>query len=232
MFQCCFASFNTKGFQSSIESGVLPEPDHITYEGAFNELTFTIGKKATKSMELHIGYARSQNLNSSFDSEIHDYLAIFTKGNKDGEDRDHRILNSVICLDISGSMGSGLTRTGEGHRMTLAKEAIKMFFSKLRPTDSFGLVVFNNKGQTLIPCRQRSELIPDEVFKIIDSAQPGGGTTLSTGFDESKKILLEYFKSKNYSKKNAYENRIIMLTDVGDNSMENERKFIEKVAHS
>lgn len=72
-------------------------------------------------MELHIGYARSQNLNSSFDSKIHDYLAIFTKGSKDGEDRDNRILNSVICLDISGSMGSGLTRNGEGHRLTLAK---------------------------------------------------------------------------------------------------------------
>ena len=63
-------------------------------------------------MELHIGYAKSQNLESCFDKDIHDYLAIFTKGNKDGEDRDHRVLNAVICLDISGSMGSGLTKKG------------------------------------------------------------------------------------------------------------------------
>jgi hypothetical protein len=37
---------------------------------------------------LHIGYARAQNQNSAFDNEINDYLAIFTKGNKDGADRD------------------------------------------------------------------------------------------------------------------------------------------------
>ncbi len=35
-------------------------------------------------MELHLGYSRCQNLSSSFDSDIHDYLAIFTKGSKDG----------------------------------------------------------------------------------------------------------------------------------------------------
>jgi len=72
-------------------------------------------------MELHIGYSKCQNLNSSFDSKAHDYLAIFTKGSKDGEDRDNRVLNSVICLDISGSMNSGLTRNGEGRRLALAK---------------------------------------------------------------------------------------------------------------
>jgi hypothetical protein len=72
-------------------------------------------------MELHLGYSRSQHLNSSFDSDIHDYLAIFTKGSKDGEDRDHRILNSVVCLDISGSMNSGLTSKDQSLRLNLAK---------------------------------------------------------------------------------------------------------------
>jgi len=44
-------------------------------------------------------------------------LALFTKGSKDGAERDGRILNAVILLDISGSMGSGLTSTGEGCRI-------------------------------------------------------------------------------------------------------------------
>ena len=78
-------------------------------------------------------------------------MTIFTKGSKDGEDRDNRILNSMIILDISGSMGSGLTSSGEGCRIELAKEAILMFVSKLRPNDAFGLVVFNNSGKTVIP---------------------------------------------------------------------------------
>lgn len=47
-----------------------------------------------------------------FDNKINNYLALFTKGNKDGADRDGRHLNAVITLDISGSMGSGLTSKG------------------------------------------------------------------------------------------------------------------------
>ena len=106
---CCFASFNTKGFTSSLDSYVLPSETHLTYGGLFNELNYSIGPKAKKSLQLHIGYARSQNTNSMFDSKINNYLTLFTKGSKDGQDRDDRILNSVVVLDISGSMGSGLT---------------------------------------------------------------------------------------------------------------------------
>lgn len=85
-------------------------------------------------------------------------MTVFTKGSRDGEDRDDRILNAVIVLDISGSMGGGLTSKGEGQRLQLAKEAIQMFFSKLRPNDSFGLVVFNNCAKTLIPLQKSSQI--------------------------------------------------------------------------
>jgi hypothetical protein len=72
-------------------------------------------------MELYLGYARAQNPSSAFDNGINNYLAVFTKGSKDGEMRDDRVLNAVIVLDISGSMGSGLNSKGEGHRLELAK---------------------------------------------------------------------------------------------------------------
>lgn len=52
---------------------------------------------------------------------MNDYLTIFTKGSSDGEDRDDRVLNAVIILDISGSMGSRLTAKSEGCRLELAK---------------------------------------------------------------------------------------------------------------
>ena len=100
-----------------MESNQIPPSSHITYGGCFNELKFSIGPKAVKPLELHIGYARAQNANSAFDNKINDYLAIFTKGNKDGVDRDARHLNAVILLDVSGSMGSGLTSQGEGCRI-------------------------------------------------------------------------------------------------------------------
>lgn len=108
----CFGAFNTKGFSSSLDNYQLPSETHLTYSGLFNEMKFTIGPKAKKPLELHLGYARAQNSHSLYDPNINNYLTIFTKGSKDGEDRDDRILNSMIILDISGSMGSGLTSSG------------------------------------------------------------------------------------------------------------------------
>ena len=108
---------NTKGFSSSLSSNILPESSHLTYEGSFNELKFTIGPKAQKPLELHLGFARAQNSESLWDSNVNNYLCLFTKGSKDGEDRDERVLNAVIVLDISGSMGCALNSKGEGHRL-------------------------------------------------------------------------------------------------------------------
>lgn len=161
MMKACFASFNTKGFSSALSNpyqNYLPAETHITYDGCFNELKYSIGPKAKKRMELYLGYARAQNSESFFDPEINNFLTVFTKGSKDGEDRDARILNAVIVLDISGSMGGALTSKGTGNRLELAKEAILMFFSKLRPNDGFGLVVFNNTAKTLIPLQKASTI--------------------------------------------------------------------------
>ena len=61
-----------------------------------------------------MGYARYQFLGSTHDKKINDYLALFVKGSKDGKDRDDRPLNATMCLDISGSMGSGLNNSKNG----------------------------------------------------------------------------------------------------------------------
>ena len=55
-------------------------------------------------------------------------------------------------------MGGSLTSKGDGNRLELAKEAILMFFSKLRKNDAFGLVVFNNSAKTLIPLQAVSNI--------------------------------------------------------------------------
>lgn len=60
-----------------------------------------------------------------------------------------------------------------------------MFVSKLRPNDSFGLVVFNNQAKTLIPVQKASTIEFDKVSQILKTIQAGGGTTLMTGFQES-----------------------------------------------
>ena len=233
--KACFASFNTKGFSSALQNPYtrqLPAETHITYDGCFNELKYSIGPKAKKPMELYLGYARAQNDASLFDAQVNDYLTIFTKGAKDGEDRDDRILNSVIVLDVSGSMGGGLTSKGEGQRLELAKEAIIMFFSKLRPDDAFGLVTFNNSATTVIPVQKKSSIEMEAVTSIVRGIHVGGGTTLMTGFEEANRNLHQYISQHEFVKSNKAENRLIMLTDVEDNSISLARKFVQDVEES
>jgi hypothetical protein len=71
-------------------------------------LKFDVGKKTDKIVDLHQGYSRYQFIKSAFDNKVNDYLALFLKSSKDGADRDETPINSVICLDISGSMNGGL----------------------------------------------------------------------------------------------------------------------------
>ena len=82
-------------------------------------------------------------------------MTIFTKGAKDGKDRDERILNAVIALDISGSMNTSMNfPNNQGNnqsRIALSKEAILMFYSKLRPNDSFGLITFTIDPTVILP---------------------------------------------------------------------------------
>jgi hypothetical protein len=49
-------------------------------------------------------------------------------------------------------MSYSLSKTDPSNRLSLTKEAIKMFVSRLKEDDSFGLVKFTNEAQTLIKC--------------------------------------------------------------------------------
>jgi hypothetical protein len=185
-------SMNSRGFSSQVERGQLPAADHITYEGVFNELTFQAGPVTDKLLDLHIGFCRAGNKQSAVDSRVHEFLALFLKGDSDGKPRDSRRLNSVIVLDISGSMSGGLRGHGGQSRLELSKEAIKMFVSKLRPDDAFGLVIFDDKGETVVPVSMKKDLEVEAVFAMVDNIKTRGGTTLSSGFNEGVKTLKNY----------------------------------------
>lgn len=116
-------------------------------------------------------------------------------------------------------------------RLDLSKEAIKMFVSKLRPSDSFGLVTFDDKGETILNGMKKSEIDMETVFAMVDTIKIRGGTTLSAGFNEGLKVMRGMTKDIVKDQGN-YENRLIMLTDVGDNSMETTNKFIEEMSTS
>jgi hypothetical protein len=59
-----------------------------------------------------------------------------------------------------------------------------MFVSKLRNTDSFGLVVFEDDAKTIIPSQRKDKINVEVLFALVDKIQTSGGTTLKAGFDE------------------------------------------------
>jgi hypothetical protein len=109
-----FGAFNSRGFSSSVSSGLFPKESHLTYEGVFNELKYNVGKPTIKPVDLHFGYARYQFPHSAHDQGINDFLAVFVKGESDGKDRDARRLNAILCLDISVSMDGPLESSNKG----------------------------------------------------------------------------------------------------------------------
>ena len=113
-----FCAGNSRGFSESVRGGGLPDVSHITFEGVFNELKFDAGQQTNLHSDLKFGYARYQFAQSTVDPNISDFLALFMKGERDGKDRDDRRLNSIICLDISGSMDGSLSRVQAKERRT------------------------------------------------------------------------------------------------------------------
>jgi len=86
----------------------------------------------------------------------------------DGQPRVRNI-NACIVLDISGSMNSQLdyTKPCDKTRLMLARDAIFMFFEKLRENDIFSLVVFHTQARTIIESSHVHKLNRDEVKQQI-----------------------------------------------------------------
>ncbi len=61
---------NTKGFTSQVSKGQLPDADHITFAGVFNEIEFDVGPKTDKVTDLHLGFCRASNPSSAEDKSV------------------------------------------------------------------------------------------------------------------------------------------------------------------
>ena len=67
------------------------------------------------------------------------------------------------------------------NRLDLCKEAIKMFVSKLRNSDFFGLVIFNDEGHVIVPSQKREGFNLEDLFAKVNEIQINGGTTIKNG---------------------------------------------------
>ena len=77
-----------------------------------------------------------------------------------------------------------------------------MFFSKLRPDDSFGLTTFNNQGHNIIPVTRKSNLEMEYVVSTVRAINTNGGTTLMSGFDTAHNDLQRYLAENEMVKSN------------------------------
>jgi len=50
-------ALNSAGFSSKILNNQMPNSDHITYPGVFNEIYFNVGEKPKELIELCLKYA-------------------------------------------------------------------------------------------------------------------------------------------------------------------------------
>lgn len=126
-------------------------------------------------------------------------------------------------------MSSNLEKGSEKSRLELSIEAIKMFISLLRPNDSFGMVVFNQVGHLIIEQQFKKDL-SNSVFDKLETIVTNGGTKIANGMVKSKQVLLDFVEEEGLSGK--CENRIIMLTDVCDNSIEGSLEFVKEASNN
>jgi Mg-chelatase subunit ChlD len=86
----------------------------------------------------------------------------------------------------------------------------------MRPDDAIGLVTFDEHAHVIFEPTFKRDIGP-KLFDDLDKIKANGGTTIRSGFEASRKLLQEWGFIHDYPK--GCENRIIMLTDVCDNSI-------------
>lgn len=101
-----------------------------------------------------------------------------------------------LIIDRSGSMS-------EAKKLTYAVQAGKTLVRALGPADYFGLVIYDDTVEELIPL----SIIKDKaaVYKLLDKLEPGGYTFLSGGLEAG----LEQFKGR----KLEGAKRLVLLSD-------------------
>ena len=81
---------------------------------------------------------------------------------------------AIVVLDRSGSMS--------GPRLHNSKQALLSLVDRLDDRDRFGLVVFDDRAQVLVPADRVGALGRTSIKQRIASLQPGGCTDLSSGY--------------------------------------------------
>lgn len=87
----------------------------------------------------------------------------------------------VVVLDRSGSMS--------GDPLDSAKAALQSLIHRLAPKDRFGVVVFDDAAQVIVPIRQMRDHNLPELSARLDAVTTGGCTNLYAGYSLARREL-------------------------------------------
>lgn len=106
------------------------------------------------------------------------------------------LLNLTLVLDRSGSMA--------GPKLELTRQAAALAVQSLSPEDRFGVVLFDDRVDTLVP----SDFLKDKpgVVKLIEGVNAGGSTALFAGWQSGGDQALKGVEARRV-------NRVVLLTD-------------------
>jgi Ca-activated chloride channel family protein len=80
----------------------------------------------------------------------------------------------VVVVDRSGSMS--------GRPLTAVRAALHGLVDRIRPQDTFGVVIFDSEAQVAVPARPMSDHHVPTVHGLIEGIHAGGSTNLTGGY--------------------------------------------------
>ena len=236
---------NIDNFRENIKNGYLPISTDITYNGLFYDYYFDTGRSKENENSTEMFYptyskAISKDPISGY-SEY--YMTVGLNSNIKESDFQRKKLNTVIVMDISGSMSSGFNDYYYGgqtaflkdvigdnkSKMQIANESLNGLIDELKPEDRLGIVLFDNTSYLAKPVSLVGETDIDKLKGHILEINPRGGTNFEAGYTKGT----ELFTSEMLNNE-EYDNRIIVITDampnLGNSSKEGLTKYVKENA--
>ena len=211
-------------FRENIRNGYLPKSSSLTPEGLFNEYFFDTSTPAACAELFCPTYLRAVSPDPLSGEETR-YLAVGLNSNLDADAFARKPLDTVIVLDISGSMGEGIANyyyddlpqarpepaEPAKTKMQAATESIAALMDHLQPDDRFGIVLFDDTAYLAKPLAPVSETNLAKIKAHVLELAPQGGTNLEAGLNEANKIF------DGLAAEAGRERRMIVLTDAMPN---------------
>jgi Ca-activated chloride channel homolog len=215
-------------FRENIRNNYLPQPTDVTYEGLFYDYYFDTGAASPTDKLYSPSYSYAVT-SDPFSHQTEYYLSVGLNSGLKESDFQRKILNLVIVLDNSGSMGEQYTQyyydqwgnqtdaygeegINRPSKMDSANEAVVSILNQLNDDDRFAIVTFNSSARVekFMDYVNNTDIwnVKDDVLNI----DAGGSTNLEAG------LLLAAKQFSSNKNSYEYENRIIVLTDAQPNT--------------